>query len=85
MKKLFFVLILVCFMCQPVAAQTNYNVCFFSLDADVDGCMSKSEFLVAFSDGDTSVFEQADADKNGDVTHEEWEAYKAGQGFDEGH
>jgi hypothetical protein len=85
MKKLFFTLALFCLMCQPAAARTNYDVCFNSLDADVDGRMSKSEFLVAFSDGDTSVFEQADADKDGDVTHEEWEAYKEGQGFEEGH
>ncbi|XXJ18270.1 hypothetical protein ACR42D_01670 [Desulfovibrio caledoniensis] len=82
MKKLLFALAFALLFCQPVAAKTNYNVCFNSLDADVDGRMSKGEFLVAFSDGDTSVFDQADADKDGTVSHEEWEAYKSGQGYE---
>ncbi|WFS62892.1 EF-hand domain-containing protein [Pseudodesulfovibrio thermohalotolerans] len=82
MKKLFLALAFALLFCQPVAAKTNYNVCFQSLDVDVDGRMSKGEFLVAFSDGDTSVFDQADSDKNGSVSHEEWEAYKEGQGFE---
>ena len=56
MKKLFFTLALFCLMCQPAAARDQLRMsCFNSLDADVDGRMSKSEFLVAFSDGDTSV------------------------------
>ncbi|WP_319582386.1 EF-hand domain-containing protein [uncultured Pseudodesulfovibrio sp.] len=82
MKKLLFALAFALLFCQPVAAKTNYNVCFNSLDADVDGRMSKGEFLVAFSDGDTSVFDQADTDKDGLVSHEEWEAYKTSQGFE---
>jgi hypothetical protein len=82
MKKLLFALAFALLFCQPVAAKTNYNVCFNSLDADVDGRMSKGEFLVAFSDGDTSVFDQADADKDGLVSHEEWESYKTGQGYE---
>jgi Ca2+-binding EF-hand superfamily protein len=82
MKKLFLALAFALLFCQPVAAKTNYNVCFQSLDADVDGHMSKGEFLVAFSDGDTSVFDQADTDKDGSVSHEEWEAYKVSQGFE---
>ncbi|EGB15807.1 hypothetical protein DND132_2604 [Pseudodesulfovibrio mercurii] len=83
MKKLFLALAFALLFCQPVAAKTNYNVCFHSLDADVDGRMSKGEFLVAFSDGDTSVFDQADANHDGSVTHEEWEAYKEAQGFED--
>jgi len=82
MKKLLFALAFALLFCQPVAAKTNYNVCFNSLDADVDGRMSKGEFLVAFSDGDTSVFDQADADKDGAVSHDEWETYKAVQGYE---
>lgn len=85
MKKLLLALALACFLCQPAAARTNYNVCFNSLDADTDGSMSKGEFLVAFSDGDTAVFDQADRDRDGVVSHEEWEEYKASQGFEEGH
>ena len=83
MKKLLFALALVLLLCRPAIAGTNYNVCFNSLDADVDGIMSKSEFMVAFSGGDVAVFEAADADKDGGVNHEEWEAYKESRGFEE--
>jgi len=81
MKKLFLTLAFALLFCQPVAARTNYNVCFHSLDVDVDGRMSKGEFLVAFSDGDTSVFDQADTDKDGSVSNSEWNAYQASQDF----
>jgi hypothetical protein len=82
MKKLFFTLAFALLFCQPVAAKTNYNVCFHSLDADVDGRMSKGEFMVAFSDGDTSVFDKADTDQDGLVSLSEWEAYKDSQGYE---
>ncbi len=84
-KKMFFAIAVVLLLCQPVMADTNYNVCFNSLDADMDGSMSKSEFMVAFSDGDMAVYEVADADKDCVVGHEEWEAYKESQGFEESH
>ncbi|WP_207262743.1 EF-hand domain-containing protein [Desulfovibrio sp. Huiquan2017] len=80
MRTLFFALAFALLLCQPVAAKTNYYVNFHSLDADVDGWMSKGEFLVAFPDGDTSVFDQADTNKDGSVSREEWEAYKQAQG-----
>lgn len=85
MKKLCMGMVLACLLWLPAAAQTNYNVCFNSLDVDVNGSMSKGEFLIAFSDGDPSVFEQADRDGDGLVSHEEWEEYKESQGFEEGH
>ncbi|WP_338669143.1 hypothetical protein [Pseudodesulfovibrio methanolicus] len=79
MRTLFFALAFALLLCQPVAA-TNYYVNFNSLDADADGWVSKGEFLVAFPDGDTSVFDQADTNKNGSVSREEWEAYKQAHG-----
>jgi len=83
MQKLCTALLFGLLVC-PAMAQTNYNVCFNSLDVDVNGTMSKGEFLVAFSDGETSVFEQADADKNGAVSPQEWANYKESQGFEAG-
>ncbi|MBG0791028.1 MAG: EF-hand domain-containing protein [Desulfovibrionaceae bacterium] len=85
MKKLLFALALVLLMCRPAMAETNYNVCFNSLDVDLDGVMSKSEFMVAFSGGDVAEFESADTNKDGVVDHEEWEAYKEGRGYEENH
>ncbi len=63
-------------------AGTNYDVCFSSLDADGDGTMSKSEFMVVFFEGDTAVFNAADTNMDGGVDHDEWEAYKQSQGMD---
>lgn len=83
MKKLLLAMGIVLMLCQPAMAGTNYNVRFNSLDADLDGLMSKSEFMVAFSGGDMAIFETADTNKDGDVTLDEWEAYKKSQGFEQ--
>ena len=85
MKILLLAMTLVFLTSQPAMAGTNYNVCFNSLDADLDGVMSKSEFMIAFSSGDVAVFETADLDKDGGVNHTEWEMYKESQGFEERH
>ena len=82
MKKLLLAMGIVLMLCRPAVAGTNYNVCFNSLDADLDGVMSKSEFMVAFSGGDVAVFDKADKDGNGNVNHEEWESFKKSQGFE---
>lgn len=84
MQKIVFTLIILATLCLPAMADTNYNVCFSTLDADGDGNMSKGEFMVAFSDGDMGVFDMTDTDKDGMISHEEWEEYKAAQGFEEG-
>ncbi|QGY39405.1 hypothetical protein GM415_04470 [Pseudodesulfovibrio cashew] len=85
MKKAFLALCLFAALCLPAQAEPNYNVCFFSLDADGNEAVSKGEFLVAFSDGDMTVFEAADQDKDGSVSHDEWESYKESKGFEDAH
>lgn len=85
MKSIFLAAGLVMALALPAFGGTNYNVCFSTLDADGDGTMSKAEFMVAFSDGDTAVFDAVDSDSNGAVTHEEWEGFKHEQGFDDIH
>ncbi len=82
MKKILFAATLAVLLCAAAVAGTNYNVCFNSLDADQDGVMSKGEFLVAFSSGDATVFDVADRDENGSVTHEEWETYRESRGLE---
>ena len=47
--------------------------------------MTKSEFKEAFPDGDMAVYKAADGNKDGVVGHEEWEDYKASQGWEENH
>lgn len=84
MKQLLMTICLLAVMAMPALADTNYDVCFSSLDIDGDGSISKSEFLIAFSDGDMELFDEADVDEDGDVTHGEWEEFKAGKGFEEG-
>jgi|Deesub1362B_J571_1020462.scaffolds.fasta_scaffold80817_1 hypothetical protein len=85
MKNLTLALGLVMIMALPALGNPNYNVCFNSLDADYDGSMSKSEFKEAFPDGDMAVYKAADSNKDGVVDHEEWEDYKASQGWEENH
>lgn len=85
MKKMMIAMALIGALCLPAMAETNYNVCFNSLDADYDGGVSKSEFMVVFPNGDIAVFEEADADKDGSVSHEEWEAWKESRGIEESH
>ena len=83
MKRILLALALVLTLCQPVSANTNYNICFNSLDADVDGSVTKGEFMVAFPGGDMDIFGVADTDTNGLIGHTEWETWKKEQGFDE--
>lgn len=83
MKKLILALSLVMLMGLPAMGAPDYNVCFSKLDADYDGLLTKEEFQAAFSGGDMTVFETADADKDGAVSHEEWEEYKASQGWED--
>jgi len=83
MKKVIFALMALAILSLPAMAGTDYNVCFSSLDADGDGSMSKTEFSDGFSDSDMSVFNTADSDTDGTVSHDEWEEYKATQGFEE--
>nr|WP_321255054.1 hypothetical protein [uncultured Pseudodesulfovibrio sp.] len=85
MKKIFLACVLVLIASQSVSANTNYNVCFNSLDADVNGTITKGEFLVAFPSGKLAVFEKADTNADNAVDHEEWETYKTEQGFEENH
>lgn len=82
MKKIVYTLMALAILTVPALAGTNYDVCFTPLDADGNGVMSKGEFLVAFSDGDMAVFDTADADKDGSISHDEWEEYKVAQGFE---
>lgn len=82
MKRYLFAMALVMALALPAFGETNYNVCFATLDADGDGVMSKTEFIVAFPNGDVAIFESIDEDKDGVITHEEWEIYKSAQGFE---
>ena len=85
MKRIIFTLLTLVLLCQPALAETDYNICFTKVDSDYNDEMTRSEFSDAFPDGDMAVFETADGDKNGTVSHEEWEDYKASQGFEENH
>lgn len=84
MKKTVLIMLMLLFLGLPVMAGTDYNVCFTKLDSDYDGEMTRAEFDSAFTGADATVFETADGDKNGTVSHDEWEEYKASQGFEEG-
>lgn len=84
MSKMFGALLLTLCLALPAFAGVDYNLCFNAIESDYDGEMTTEEFSAAFPDGDMSVFKSADTDGNGTVSHEEWEDFKAGQGFEEG-
>lgn len=84
MKRTALVLLMLALLGLPAIAGTDYNLCFSKIDMDYDGEMTKAEFSDAFPEGSDSVFLAADTDKNGTVSHEEWEEYKESQGFEEG-
>lgn len=83
MKKMLLIALMTTFLSLPAMAEIDYNLCFNSIDSDYDGEMSKAEFDAAFPGSEPAVFQAADSDKNGAVSHEEWEEYKASQGFEE--
>ena len=84
MKKCAFLLLMLSLLTLPAMAGTDYNMCFTKIDSDYNDEMSKAEFESAFPDGDTAIFAAADADGSGSVAHDEWEEWKASQGFEEG-
>lgn len=84
MKKCLIAMLMVVCFALPAVAGADYDACFNSIDSDYDGNMTKSEFLAAFPDGEEAVFVAADGDKDGVVSHEEWEDFKASKGFEEG-
>ncbi len=84
MKKVALIVLLISLLTLPAMAGTDYNICFSRIDSDYDGEVTKAEFESAFPGGDTAVFAAADTDGSGAVNHDEWEAYKSSQGFEEG-
>ncbi len=84
MKRIIAIALLIAAFSLPAMAGTDYNICFMKIDSDYDGEITKSEFASAFPTGDTTIFNAADADKNGTISHDEWEDYKSSQGFEEG-
>ena len=85
MKKVFFTLMFVALLAQPAFSGVDYDKCFGTLDNDYDGEMTKDEFKAAFPEGADAVFMAADGDKNGTISHDEWEEYKESQGFEDKH
>lgn len=84
MKKTILVAAMTAALSLPAMAGTDYNLCFSKIDTDYDGKMTRAEFTEAFPDGDTDAFDKSDGDRNGTVSHEEWEEFKGTMGYEEG-
>jgi hypothetical protein len=67
----------------PSTAATGKKVSWSELDGDKDGKLSKSEAAPISSL--SQVFDQADSDKDGALTADEYKAYIAAQGNHAGH
>ena len=55
------------------AKEDKDHVCFRVLDTDGNGIVTRQEFEKVYRQG-SEKFNQADADKNGELTHDEYHA-----------
>ncbi len=58
-----------------------YAVHFGDIDGSGDGQVSAEECPAAFPEGEMSVFETIDADRDGIVSYEEWHRFKEAHGL----
>ena len=85
MNKFLCALAMIAMLYQAAVAGEAYNVCFYSMDRNGDDVVVLEEFSAAMVNAEGSVFQAADADGNGELVHDEWEAYKESQGFEDHH
>ena len=64
----------------PMPDPQAYAAHFDDLDRDGDERVTADEFKAYFPDGEMKVFEAIDADRNGDISHEEWHRFKEAHG-----
>ncbi|GAB7021979.1 EF-hand domain-containing protein [Salidesulfovibrio brasiliensis] len=64
---------------------TIFDRCFYSMDANGDDTVTSAELEKAYPGKSEEILEKADTDKGGDLSHDEWENYKAGLGIVEDH
>lgn len=66
---------------NPMPAPTAYQAHFGDLDADGDDRVSPEEFKAHFPEGDMDVFNLIDADRSGEINHDEWHRFKEAHGM----
>jgi PBP1b-binding outer membrane lipoprotein LpoB len=57
------------------ASLPRYNAPFPEVDSNGDGVIEWQEFKTRYSDSDAKAFLEADRNKNGDITPEEWQFF----------
>ena len=60
--------------------KADYSAHFTDMDADNDDAVTWDEFKAQYAHAPKSVFEEADADKNGKIDHDELHEFKEKHG-----
>jgi hypothetical protein len=74
MRNLFSILIVTALM-AACASLPRYSAPFSEVDQDRDSVIEWREFKIYYPDADPKAFLEADRNKNGEITPDEWRFY----------
>ena len=75
MKYPFFSILIATALLAACASLPPYDAAFSAVDRDHDGIIEWREFQAYYPDADPKAFLEADRNKDGDITPDEWRAY----------
>ena len=86
MKRIIFLVCLSLLFCASAGfageqKAADYSAHFTDMDANKDDAVSWDEFKAHLTHAQKTVFEEADADKNGKLDHEELHEFKDKHGY----
>ena len=71
----FFSIALMTTLLAACASLPPYNAPFAEIDTNGDGIIEWREFKTRYPETDAKAFLEADQNKDGDITPDEWQAY----------
>ncbi len=84
MKRIVFLLCLSLLFCAAIGfageQKADYSAHFTDMDANNDDAVTWDEFKAQYAHAEKSVFEKVDADKNGEIDHDELHEFKEKHG-----
>ncbi len=75
MKHHFFSILIAAVLLAACASLPPYDAAFSDIDQDHDGIIEWREFQAYYPNADPKTFLEADRNKDGDITPDEWRAY----------
>jgi len=85
MKRIVFLVCLSLLFCAAAGfageqKKADYSAHFTDMDANNDDAVTWDEFKAQYAHAEKSVFEKVDADKNGEIDHDELHEFKEKHG-----